>query len=148
MPQLDRKAETNLTRQGFESFAPRFLPPRARTPQLLFPGYRFVRIRDVWRSIMGTLGVSRLIMAGERPELVPEADIERLQALQGEDGLVRLPERPRFAQGDKVHIEAGAFCDWSGLYDGQASQDRCFVLLSIMGRSVRATIHGGDLAAA
>jgi hypothetical protein len=87
------------------------------------------------------------MMNGERPALLPAGEVDRLHAMKGADGLVTLPQAT-FRLGQFLTVEAGAFAGLSALYDGQASRERCFVLLSLMGRSVRTTVPEGDLAAA
>src|SRR5687768_14691674 len=82
-------AEENLLRQGFEVFAPKVRRPMARNRRfreelrLLFPGYLFVRSAPqaaCWRSIAGTLGVSKLVSFEQgRPSVVPSHIISWLK---------------------------------------------------------------------
>ncbi len=80
-------AAEQLQRQGFVTFLPKQLKTvrHARKVRVAlgayFPGYLFVEIdlaKDRWRSVNGTLGVSRLIGAEERPTPVPRGVVEAL----------------------------------------------------------------------
>jgi hypothetical protein len=61
---------------------------------------------------------------------------------------VLAPTMTGFAVGQKVRVEDGPFWGRFALYDGQSSAERCFVLLHLMGRLVRAQVRESDLAAA
>ena len=59
----------------------------------LFPSYVFVRLdleRDRWRSVNGTYGVARLVMADGRPVPVPKGVVKSLLDLRDANGVVRL----------------------------------------------------------
>ena len=109
----------------------------------------FVKVESAWRSIMGTVGVSSLIMCGpERPGLVEDAVVEELRGREGPDGLVALPDSRGFSNGKRVRIEDGPLWGLDALYDGQSGAERCYVLISLMGRIVRAQVRERDLVAA
>lgn len=144
---MERRVEQGLTRQGFQHYAPRYLPARYKQPRLVFPGYVLVKVEGLWRSIMGTTGVSRLIMSGEQPSLLPQSEVDALQARTCEDGYMRLPAQT-FRAGQEVRVEEGPFEGFAGLYEGQAPLERCVVLLSVMGRLVRTHVEEASLAAA
>lgn len=146
-PNLERRVERGLTDQGFTSYLPRYRTERSPSPRLLFPGYVFVLVADAWRSITGTRGVSRVIMAGDRPAMLPDTEVQALRDRTGEDGFIQLPRR-QLTVGQAVNIEFGTFGGWTAIYDGQAPRERCFVLLSIMGRLTRASVPGEAVTAA
>src|SRR5688572_18745613 len=69
-------AQLQLEAQGFAVFLPQITRTVRHARQLrtvrtpLFPSYAFVRLdveRDRWRSINGTYGVARLVIADGRP---------------------------------------------------------------------------------
>lgn len=144
-PNGERRALVNLEHQGFTSYAPRCRVRRKVTA--LFPNYLFVLIEDAWRSLSGTRGVARVIMNGERPGLLPEGYVEALREREGADGVIDIDEA-RFARGQTVRVEAGAFDGLTALYDAPSGLDRCYVLLNLLGRSVRVSVAEGALAAA
>src|SRR5690242_15000182 len=110
-PRAEAKAATHLQRQGFETYLPRFLKRRRHARPLgtfaapLFPRYLFVRIGRAsqrWRCIHSPTGVSRLVGNGDGPAAVADVIVGGLRAREGDDGLVRLEPRRRFAQGEPV----------------------------------------------
>jgi transcriptional antiterminator RfaH len=103
----------------------------------LFPGYAFARpAGESWVFLKSTFGIQDVLMStGEMPARVPAAEIAGLM-MREEDGIVRLPPLG-FRQGEALHIEDGPFLGLTGIYDGMASRDRVFVLLSVLGRQVR-----------
>lgn len=157
-PNGDRLASENLGRQGFESYSPRFYCNLLRKIQPLFPGYIIVKLTDAWRSVNGTRGVGSLIMSGEVPSPLDETVVEGIRRAEGAGGLVvltRLPgyrgrgEQSRFRIGQKIKVDR-PHSVWDGrvvVYDGMASKDRCFVLLSFMGQKVRTKVPEVDLIA-
>ena len=156
-PHAEAKAQAHLQRQGFATYLPRYLKKRRHARRFdtvqapLFPCYLFVAMdiqRQRWRSIISTVGVSCLVCNGDRPTQVAGTVIESLRSREDARGLVQLPERSRFAAGDKVRLLDGAFVDCIGLFEGMRDSDRVAVLLDLLGRRVRVFLDGGSLAAA
>jgi transcriptional antiterminator RfaH len=143
-PHAETKSATHLAWQGFSVYLPRYLKRRrhARRVEIvaapLFPRYLFVAMdcmKQRWRSVSSTVGVSRLICHGEVPVVVPCAVIDEIRARE-DNGMVQLIER-RLAPGDKVRIAGGAFSDSMGLFECASDRDRVAVLLDLLGRKVR-----------
>jgi len=145
-PQAEAKAALNLKRQGFETYAPRYLDTsirhgcRIERIRFLFPRYLFVRIIDRWWSILGTFGVSQLLRTADKPAVLSDGWIETMRARETE-GVVILPKE-RYRRGERVQITSGALQGLFGLYQGMTSQQREVVLLDALG-----TVHlaAGDL---
>lgn len=153
----EAKAVRNLTRQGFQTYLPRYLKRRSHARKVekvavpLFPRYMFVRIdmaTQRWRSIQSTIGVSHLVLNGSDPAAVPQRVLEVLKAREDESGFVRLDDRPQFSLGEKVRVLAGAFANNLGLFDGLGDCDRVAILLDMLGRKVRVSIDADLVAAA
>lgn len=149
-------AVANLRQQGFAYYNPlvseRVIRKRGgvgwRRVQL-FKDYLFVEINDRWRSLLSTRGVSRLLM--ERPELPARVSgevIKQLRARENEHGLVHVGRGDKFHLGQSVFVAGGPFKDTAAIYDGQSTQDRAFVLLSLLGKVNRMEVHEGFLTAA
>ena len=156
-PNAEGSASTHLHRQGFITYFPRFLKLRRHARRVdkvaapLFPRYLFVSVECAtqrWRSIDSTFGVVRLLRDGDRPAPVPQHVIEALKHREDADGLVQLAPRARFAPGDKVRVNSGAFCDCVGLFQGMTSQERVAILLELLGRKVRVVLHTDIIEAA
>ena len=88
-PNAELKAAAHLNRQGFATYLPRYVKRRRHArrvehvPVPLFPRYLFVGIdmtTQRWRSIVSTVGVSRLICSGEAPQAVPDQIVASLRA--------------------------------------------------------------------
>lgn len=136
-PRRDALAELHLTKQGFETFAPKVAAAkRAATlrgkPLLvpLFPGYLFVRLdlgRHRWRSVNGTIGVSHLVQFGDAPAAAPCGLIEGLRARTMPDGRFSFDEDLQV--GEAVRVVGGAFDGWIGRLKGCDGQGRVAVLL-------------------
>jgi transcriptional antiterminator RfaH len=155
LPHQELRALANLHRQGFAAWLPAFRKGRRHARRVdsvvtpLFPGYLFMHL-DVatarWRSINGTFGVIKLLCHGELPAPVPTGLVDELLAKRDSEGLVRLPLR-QFARGEAVRVAEGPFADLVGIYEGMSGRDRVVLLLSLLGREVKATVPMAGLAA-
>jgi transcriptional antiterminator RfaH len=151
------KAAAHLARQGFDAYLPRYLKRRRHARRIetvaapLFPRYLFVTVdtmRQRWRAIHSTIGVTHLVCNGNDPVPVTDDVIETLKAREDERGFVNLRQRPRFALGENVRVLDGVFADCLGLFDGMKDSDRVAVLLDILGRKVRLVLDEFSVAAA
>lgn len=156
-PQGEAKAVSNLLRQGFLAYLPRYLKRRRHARRVdmvaapLFPRYLFINF-DVtaarWRAISSTIGIDRLICAEDTPMPVPDGVIEDIKAREGEDGYVPVGCGAGFARGEPVQILSGALSDHVGLFDCPSDEQRVFVLLNLLGRQVRVRVPLDTVAAA
>jgi len=143
--QRERFAVKQLKRSGFEAYLPmlklrRVPEPRCFVP--LFPTYVFVRIVDRWHAASRTVGVVRLLMAGDHPACLPEDIMQEIRSREGRDGYVKLAQHT-LRKGARVRIISGQFQGHIGLYDGDA-KERQRVLLDLLGRSVRVELSRND----
>lgn len=137
-------AISNLERQGFDCFLPRLWGVRRharkeeRVKKPLFTGYVFVKLdptRDRWRSVNGTSGVHRLVMANDLPLPVPDGIVEELIEAIGKDGVVDLDRGLR--PGDTVRLQEGPFGGFVGELRSMDEKGRVEVLLNLMNSTVR-----------
>lgn len=152
-PNQVRRAIDNMENQGCEVYVPRGMVRgrnRRLSVQPLFPGYAFARHPERrWAFLRGTRGVLGVVLSAgtdERdpePAVLPHAEIARLRAREGPDGLVRLQAR-EFAPGERVRVEKGAV-SLDAVVDGMSGQDRVFVLMAVMGRQTRVEVAVADL---
>jgi transcriptional antiterminator RfaH len=114
-----------------------------------FPGYLFVVLdpkRDRWRSINGTIGVSRLITGGDGALLpVPHGVVEALLDYLDESGACRFDRA--LVVGQTVRIIAGPLADAIGRLVRLGGRGRVQVLLEILGGRVYATLERSALEA-
>jgi len=152
-PAKEWLALTQLERQGFRSFCPRFRKPwrHARRTGVrlapLFPGYVFVSFdpgEAPWRSINGTLGVRRLLGSALQPQAVPAGFMAQLQARCPGGVLDTLVDE--LAPGRRVRILTGPFADRVAVIERLAAGDRVRLLLEVMGGAARLELAPNQLA--
>jgi transcriptional antiterminator RfaH len=148
-PHAEDKALDHLQRQGYSVYLPRYRRwvrhARRRTlvSRPLFPRYLFVgldRLTQLWRPIRSTVGVAGLVSSGDEPVAVPPEIIEALRRREGEGGFDLLSPVQSARPGDAVRVIDGPFQDLVGRLLGVADHERVFVLLDVLGRSVRASV--------
>jgi transcriptional antiterminator RfaH len=153
----EHKAVAHLSRQGFNTYLPRYLKRLRHARRMktvaapLFPRYLFVTIDMTvqrWRSINSTVGVSRLVSASDQPVPVAEQIIAMLKQREDDAGFVKLDRHPSFCVGDKIRVFDGVFTDCLGLYDGMPDYDRVAILLDLLGRKVRVVLDADLVVAA
>lgn len=147
------RAETNLHRQGYPTFMPRRQVGERQGGKIrqvtrpLFPGYLFVQIdRDHqhWATINSTYGVARIVaLDSATPSLVPESLMAGLLARC--EGETWRPEAEVLAPGTPVRMVAGPFASTLARIATLPEADRVYVLLDMMGRSVRTRVALRDL---
>lgn len=148
-PNRETLAEDNLKRQGFEVLAPCYLKRRRHArrvedvPAPLFPRYIFVSFDagdPGWRVIRSTRGVVELVRGGAEPLSVPLDFINELKGRVGEDGHVALARNTVLKPGAKLRIESGPLAEYEAIFETERDEDRVVVLLSILGRTVKAQV--------
>jgi len=150
-------AATQLRAQGFTVFLP-LRPKSWRHAHRLeirlvpfFPGYLFLVLdldQDRWRSVNGTIGVNRLVMAGgeTRPMPLPPGIIEALLCEADDRGWLR-PGGP-LRIGQNVRILAGPFGDLVGELIELDENGRVRVLIELLGARIPAALTRGEVVAA
>lgn len=140
-PNSDRIAERHLTQQGFPIFLPRIEETRRAGQRFvnrqvpLFPGYVFVafnRDRNGWRAVNATRGITRLVVFGDQPAVVPDGLVDGLRARCDTAGLLQAAEA-----GDRVALTRGPFADFVGTVETITPDRRVWVLLDLLGGRTR-----------
>jgi transcription elongation factor/antiterminator RfaH len=154
-PRKEALACLHLGRQDFAHFAPRIARTRHRAGRVLdvrealFPGYVFVSLdvtRDSWRSVNGTIGVSRLVMFGDTPACLPAGFVEGLATRSDAHGVVDF-DAP-LAEGDAVRIVGGALDDVTGILLSGDRHARVMVLVDLLSGPRRVQVPRARLIAA
>ena len=148
----ENMAVRHLANYGFQVFLPRRIGRirHARrvteTKRAYFPRYLFVSLNlraDQWHRINSTVGVVRLLAAGERPIPVARGFVEAIEAATGEDGVFRPSELLK--PGQKVKVSSGVFADQIGILEKVGESGVVRVLLSMMERQVSVNISRDDI---
>jgi transcriptional antiterminator RfaH len=137
-------AVENLQRQGWRVFLPFHVATRRHARQFrtvrapVFPRYVFVRLdlnRDRWRSVNGTLGVQRLVMAADRPLPVPVGVVETM--MRSLDRFGNLKFADALEPGSRVRLASGPFANALGILNALDASGRVEVLLEILGGLIK-----------
>ena len=156
-PNAEVTAETNLRRQGFQTYLPRYQKQRRHARRCenilapLFPRYLFVAIdttRQRWRAIQSTLGVARLVSFGDTLVPLHESVVAQIRDREEEDGTIRLPSQSNYLQGETIRVSNGPLESCLGLFDGITDNGRVTVLLDILGRKARVVLNMSSVATA
>lgn len=151
----ETRADMQLRAQEFATFLPRVQRTVRHARKLrtiltpAFPGYVFVRLdvtRCRWRSVNGTIGVSRLIMAHDVPAPVPQGVVETLMDYVDQVGIARFDRDLKIGQA--VRIKDGPLAAAVGRLVRLDANGRVRVLLEIMGGQIQATVERSALEAA
>ncbi len=136
-------AQTNLERQGFEVYFPRFeqCVRRKRGCEArvgaLFPRYLFLRLdagRQALSPVRSTWGVATVVRFGAEFAVVPDSVVCELRSrADPETGLHRLSGAVRLARGSLVKIVASALDGLEGIFERTAGRGRVVVLLELLG---------------
>lgn len=148
-PNSEEKAVEHLSRQGYDAYLPRhrriIRHARRRTLALrpLFPRYLFVgldRLTQQWRPIRSTSGVVGLVASGDEPVPVSVDIVETLRTQENNGAFDLLSSAQRLRAGDSVRVIEGPFADLVGRLLGMADHERVYILLELLGRTVRAEV--------
>ena len=131
-PRRESVARHFLRLSDFEVYLPLVREGGAKVVRPLFPSYLFVRVELQWSRARWAIGVSRLILDGERPAVVPDQVVDALRRRE-RNGVVHLPQQPKHRRGDKLRIIAGPFCGQLALCEGMTARERVLVLLQVFG---------------
>lgn len=132
----DKKAALNIVDQGFLIYTPRYLEIRSNgkeVERLLFPSYIFVEIKDRWRTLSSTRGVSRIVTFNGKPSQVPEQIITQLRSREGPDGFYHFPQDPPFKPGERLRSTGGLLKGHFCVFQHMTAQDRVRVLFEGIG---------------
>jgi transcriptional antiterminator RfaH len=145
-PREEVWARTNLEERGLEVYLPRYLKRRSHARKVemvktpLFPRYIFARadISLGERPAMAyAQGVEYVLSFGNQLGTVDDILIEEIRRREDENGLVTMGIDTGFKPGQQVRVADGAFSDHIGLFQCSSDDQRVFVLLNLMGGSVR-----------
>ncbi len=145
-------AKKNLERQGCTTFMPLVeLTSRKKTSFLtekkpLFPGYIFISFDEKkfhWSAINNTLGLSRLLVMDNHPQIVPKSFIQSLKARCDKSG--KLLKKSSIEIGSRVEVIKGPFSKIIGAIETIHPEKRLSFLFEILGRQTKITLPKSDV---
>lgn len=154
LSQKEAYAAEHLTRQGFQTFCPRFYRAPSRAGQKaavlapLFPGYIFVKFDikvDRWLAVNSTRGVIRLVGPRLSAPSAVSADLIGLLMSRCSGGILdKLPDYIR--AGDHIQISAGPLAGQIAQIESFDDRGRVKVLLSMLGAEHSVSVTADQLA--
>jgi transcriptional antiterminator RfaH len=148
-PLKEELAQQHLREQNFDVYLPRYKKTRRHARKVdevlapLFPRYLFVGIDlevDQWRSVLGTRGVSYLLMTDGQPAFVSSRIIDALKDQETGDGLVPINSMALFVKGDKIRVLEGPFKEYVAVFEKMDDKQRVQLLLNCLGREVNISL--------
>ena len=146
---MEMWAQANLRERGFETYLPLYRKRRSHARKVdyrlvpFFPGYLFVDASFELQSIRAVNyapGVIGVVSFGSRPAVVADHVIDEIRCREGEDGCIQPQHVHKLVSGQRVRIEQGVLSNHVGLFQCDTDEQRVVVLLSILGRDVRAKV--------
>ncbi|WP_158220686.1 transcription/translation regulatory transformer protein RfaH [Paraferrimonas haliotis] len=145
-PKSEQRAKENLEAQQLEVYLPtltrkkRLKSVTKSVTETLFPGYLFVRFDPEQfsvRTIKNTRGVASVVQFGSCLQQVPEQAIQAIKCKLLDQPQQFVSTAETFNSGDNVEVTEGPFAHLNAIYDIESGEQRCFVLLEMMGNQHR-----------
>jgi transcriptional antiterminator RfaH len=139
-----KKAEENLTRQGFRTFHPveetiiRKYNKYSKSVRPLFPGYLFVEfdpLSSASRKINNTLGVSGIISFNSKFTEIPFTIIAELKTQYCSSG--KTISSSKLTKGDLVEFTSGPFTNYCATIEKLENTERIWVLIAFLGQKTK-----------
>ena len=151
-PNSDLIAKKNLERQGISTFMPIVeLTKRKKETfftekKALFPGYIFISFDEKkihWSVVNSTLGVNRLLVNNNNPQIIPQTIIKSLKARCDSNG--KLLKEEYIETGSRVQVVKGPFSKIIGKIETIDTEKRLSFLYEILGRQTKITLSKSDV---
>ena len=147
-PRAEAEAETQLARQDFAVFLPRWRAVRVRRSRRvasiepLFPRYLFLGAdpsRQSLASVRSTRGVTGLVRFGGEPATLPTGLIDALMAQADTNAVIDAPP-DTFAPGDRMRVIDGPLAGLMAVYREPIGATRAMILLDLLGQTQAVSI--------
>lgn len=143
-PQSEKMVSALLGYKGYETLLPLCTKRTGRRPgqqgSPLFPGYVFCQVASTAQGlIVTTPGVMRIVGIGNRPEPIPEHEINSLiRVIQsGMD----MEQADLFEVGDIVELAQGPLKGCRGIVKRVHNKDRLIISVTLLQRSVSVEVN-------
>lgn len=107
------------------------------TTKKFFPSYILIEMdmtEDSWHLVNNIPGVTSFVGAGDKPQPLSKAEVERILGRMDKEKQTIVPEIP-FTLGEHIRIKDGPFSDFTGVIDEiNPEKGKLKVLVSIFGR--------------
>ena len=149
----EARAKKNLENQGFQIFLPMIsyesrTKKKIRSLEVMFPRYLFIKInleKDNWNKIKSTIGVSHIVMFGQKLAEVPCEIIKFLQERVDENDIAQQKIiNEEFQQNDKLIIKAGILKGREAQFLSKTRNERVRILLKSVSELITAEIPASD----
>lgn len=142
-PMQEKRAEENLSRQGFNVFRPTINIMKGKIgcqnivkQESLFPRYLFIKVDPGVTSIapvLSTFGVANFVKFGDRyatasDDLINEiqAEVDKQTSLAGSEETIK--------KGDQIYLDGHGFDRVKAIYCNPCGNMRAIILLNILGK--------------
>lgn len=149
----EARAKQHIENQGYTTCCPmvslekRIRGKRQVVSEPLFPNYLFIEIDEDnanFNAIRSTRGVNNFVRFGGVPSKVPEGVVQHFLALE-EAQNSDTPVETLFKAGAAVEITEGPFAGLAAVYQLNKGEERCLVLLDMMGKQQQLEIEEARL---
>ena len=146
----EARAKLNIENQGYNTCLPTVKMKktvrgkRIVVEEALFPSYLFIEVdmeQANFNAIRSTRGVNGFVRFGGVPSKIPNTVVAQFQALEKED---KTPES-LYKLGTKVEIIEGPFQGLEAIYQMSKGEERCLVLLEMMGKQQKIEVEEATL---
>lgn len=154
----ERKALAHLNDQGFECYAPRYKKRKIVRGHVqfsyhyLFPNYLFIKVKDAWRSVLGTPGVSMLLKDGDKPARIPHKIIRMIKKQEDDTGFIPLEDfktRKKWKRGQQLSVINGSMAGATVTFDEDVDESVVVLLNSMLfGQKVKIKLDARSVIAA
>ncbi|HVX56431.1 MAG TPA: transcription termination/antitermination NusG family protein [Candidatus Saccharimonadales bacterium] len=141
-PSQEKRAKTNVVRQGCDAYLPYAFDPILNRHGPLFRSYLFVKAAaNRWGFLNNTFGVRRVLTFGDRVATVSQEIIDVLRGSENDDGIIHLPKPgAEWKKGDQLRIKYGSLVGFIGAFQGMDAHQRVRVLISILNQQTKLTV--------
>lgn len=145
----EARAREHVENQGYTTSLPQvklqklLRGKRTSCIEPLFPNYLFVQLNENtanFNALRSTRGVNGFVRFGGVPATVPATVMQHILAIEAEQ-LSAPATKQGFQAGAAVEITEGPFSGLKGVYDIAKGDERCLVLLDMLGKQQRIEIE-------
>lgn len=146
----EARAKLHIENQGYTTCLPRVKlkktvrGKRQVVEEALFPGYLFIQV-DMesanFNAIRSTRGVNGFVKFGGIPSAIPSSVVAHFQQFERVD----IEPVASLDTGTKVEITEGPFAGLEAVYSMPKGDERCLVLLDMMGKQQQLEIEESKL---